>query len=317
MRNLKFGAFFLGLAAVIGIAVTGLGAQDRGRVEVRQAPRGPSTRVPPASPDAPSLRTGNLMMLDGRGPQLGVMVSDLDPSTSLGASVKEGGGVKVDEVTSDSAAEKAGFKAGDVVVEFDGERVRSARQFTRLVQETPDGRTVKIAVLRDGKRQTLDATPEARSFSWNMDIDGDRIRREVERGMQEIPQRFEYRINPDMFPGMWSTSRGRLGVTVESLSPQLADYFGVKDGGALVSAVTVDSAAEKAGIKAGDVITSVNGGRVRDADSLSREIGDATSAELSIGIVRDKKETTLKATIDKPKGLSPRSRPGSRPGLRL
>jgi len=292
MRNLKFGAFFLGLAVLVGIAVAGLGAQNR--VEVRQAPR------------------GNLMMLDGRGSQLGVMVSDLDPSTSLGAGAKEGAGVKVDEVTGGSAAEKAGLKAGDVVVEFDGERVRSARQFTRLVQETADGRTVKITVLRDGKRQTLDATPEARSFGWNMDIDSDRIHREIERGMQQIPQRFEYRIAPDMIPGMRLMSRGRLGVTVESLSPQLADYFGVKDGGALVSAVTKDSAAEKAGIKAGDVITSVNGGRVRDADSLSREIGDATGTELSIGIVRDKKETTLKATIDKPKGLSPRSRPGLR-----
>lgn len=255
------------------------------------------------------------MMLDGRGSQLGVMVSDLDPSTSLGAGAKEGAGVKVDEVTSDSAAEKAGLKAGDVVVEFDGERVRSARQFTRLVQETPDGRTVKIAVLRDGKRQTLDATPEARSFGWNMDIDGDRIRREIERGMQQIPQRFDYRMGPDMIPGMRSMSRGRLGVTVESLSPQLADYFGVKDGGALVSAVTRDSAAEKAGIKAGDVIISVNGDRVRDADSLSREIGDATGTELSIGIVRDKKETTLKATIETRRPDRPRV--NSRPGLRL
>jgi serine protease Do len=287
MRHLKFGAFCLGLAVLVGIAVAGLSAQNR--VEVRQAPR------------------GNLMMLDGRGSQLGVMVSDLD--------AKEGAGVKVDEVTVDSAAGKAGLKAGDVVVEFDGERVRSARQFTRLVQETPDGRTVKIAVLRDGKRQTLDATPEARSFSWNMDIDGDRIRREIERGMQQVPQRFEYRIDPDMIPGMRLMSRGRLGVTVESLSPQLADYFGVKEGGALVSAVTRDSAAEKAGIKAGDVITSVNGGRVRDADSLSREIGDATGTELSIGIVRDKKETTLKATIETRRPDRPRA--NSRPGLRL
>ena len=296
MKTLKFGAFCQGLAVLVGIAVAGLGAQNR--VEVRQAPRGPSTPVLPASPDARSLRTGS---------QLGVMVSDLD--------VKDGAGVKVDEVTADSAAEKAGLKAGDVVVEFDGERVRSARQFTRLVQETPDGRTVKIAVLRDGKRQTLDATPEARSFSWNMDIDGDRIRREIERGMQQIPQRFEYRFDPDMIPGIRSMSRGRLGVTVESLSPQLADYFGVKDGGALVSAVTRDSAAEKAGLKAGDVITSVNGEPVRDADSLSREIGDATGTELSIGIVRDKKETTLKATIETRRPDRPRA--SSRPGLRL
>ena len=285
MRNLRFGIFALTLAAALGIAITGLGAETRDRVEVRQEPR------------------ANLMMLDGRGTQLGVMVSDLDP--------KVGAGVKIDEVSTDSAAERAGLKAGDVVVEFDGERVRSARQFTRLVQETPDGRTVQIAVLRDGKRQTLDATPEARSFDWTVDIDGDRIRREVERGMRNFPERFEYRI-PEMVPGIRLGARGRLGVTVESLSPQLADYFGVKDGGALVSSVTAGSAAEKAGIKAGDVITSVNGGRVRDAESLSREIGDATGTELAIGIVRDKKETSLKATIDKPKGLSPRSRPGVR-----
>ena len=60
----------------------------------------------------------------------------------------------------DSPAEKAGIKAGDVVVEYDGERVRSARQFTRLVQETPEGRTVAIGLLRDGKKQTVNATPE-------------------------------------------------------------------------------------------------------------------------------------------------------------
>jgi serine protease Do len=222
--------------------------------------------------------------------------------------------VKVDEVSTDSAAEKAGLKAGDVVIEFDGERVRSARQFTRLVQETPDGRSVKIAVLRDGKRQTLDATPEARSFSWNMNIDADRIRREVERGMRQIPDRFEFHIDPDMIPNI-RMSRGRLGVTVESMSPQLADYFGVKEGGALVSAVTKDSAADKAGLKAGDVITSLNGVHVRDADSLSRGIADATGTELSIGIVRDKKETTLKATIE---GRRPdRPRASSRPGARL
>ena len=304
MKKLKFGAFFLGLAVLVGIAAAGLSAQDR--VEVRQGPA-----------------RGNLMMLDGRGPsttlragsQLGVMVSDLDPSTSPGA----GAGVKVDEVTSDSAAEKAGLKAGDVVVEFDGERVRSARQFTRLVQETPDGRTVKIAILRDGKRQVLDATPETRSFHSTMNFNEDRARRELDRALRglrefhvEPPLAFEWRGEPGNVPGLTTPSRGRLGVTVESLSPQLADYFGVKDGGALVSAVARDSAAEKAGIKAGDVITSVNGGRVRDADSLSREIADATGAELSIGIVRDKKETTLKAMIDKPKGLSPPSRPGLR-----
>jgi serine protease Do len=290
MKNLKFGVFCLGLAAAVAGAVTGLGAQDR--VEVRRAP----TR-------------GSLMMLDGRGSQLGVVVSDVDS--------KQGAGVKVDEVTADSAAEKAGLKEGDVVVEFDGERVRSARQFTRLVQETPDGRTVKIAVLRAGTKQTLEATPEARSFSWDMAIDGDRIAREIERGMGGMrgfrveppmdfhfepgdrgPRTFTFRT-PDgsgTTESRTRSSRARLGVQVQELSSELANYFGAKTGGALVSSVSKGSAAEKAGLKAGDVITSVNGDAVDGADDLIREL-EGVSGEVSIGIVRDKKATTLKATI--------------------
>lgn len=292
MKNLKFGVFCLGLATAVGSAVTGVGAQST--VAVRQGPA-----------------RGNLMMLDGRGSQLGVVVSDVD--------AKQGAGVKVDEVTDDSAAEKAGLKQGDVVVEFDGERVRSARQFTRLVQETPDGRTVKIAVLRNGNKQTLEATPEARSFSWDMAIDGDRIRREVERGMSGAR---EFRVEPPMDfhfePGVQAprtfsfrtpdgggmaefharaTSRGaRLGASVQGLSPELADYFGAKNGGALVAGVAKGSAAEKAGLKAGDVITSVNGDSVDGADDLIRELENVTG-EVSLGIVRDKKTTTLKASL--------------------
>ena len=239
----------------------------------------------------------NVMVLDGRGGQLGVMVEDTKT------------GVRIGDVTSGSAAEKAGLKEGDLVVEYDGERVRSARQLTRLVQETADGRSVKIAIVRNGQRQTVEATPEARTFSWNMDIDGDRIRRDVERGMQGFrefrlnppafdfrydvePRRFDFRMD-DMVPA----SRGRLGVSVQSLSPQLAEYFGAKDGGALVSSVAKDSAAEKAGIKAGDVITSIDGDIVRDAEALTSEIA-GKSGEVAIGILRDRKASTVKATIE-------------------
>ena len=283
MKNLKFGVLCLGLTTAVGSAVTGLAAQDPStspgpsRVEVRRAP-------------AP----GQLMMRDGRGPwtllgagsQLGVVVSDVDAA--------QGSGVKIDEVTNGSAAERAGLKQGDVVVEFDGERVRSARQFTRLVQETANGRTVTMAVLRNGVKQTIEATPDARSFSGDLMIDSDRIRREVERGMGDLPRAFSFRTPDDSGTAEFRmrSSRARLGVSVQDLSADLAGYFGANEGGVLVSSVTKGSAAEQAGLKAGDVITSVNGDRVTGGRDLMRELGGVTG-DVTLGVVRDKKEITV------------------------
>ena len=203
------------------------------------------------------------------------------------------GGVKIDEVNDDSPAQKAGIRAGDVVVDYDGERVRSARQFTRLVQETPDGRSVAIGLMRDGKKQTVNATPQDGRMTWNLGPDVDRAMRDAERGMREYrfdlpnfdfhfddrdrtpgdrePRRFEYRVPGGMLPFI-SGSRGRLGVSVQSLTPDLQEYFGATSGGALVSSVTKESAAAKAGVKAGDVITSINGRRITDSDDLVREL---------------------------------------------
>ena len=94
-----------------------------------------------------------------------------------------------------------------------------------------------------------------------------------------------------------TSPRGRLGVQVNELTPQLAEYFGVKDGGVLVSSVTGDSPADKAGVKAGDVITSLNGGRVRDGDDLIDQLREK-EGEVTVGILRDKKESTVKATLE-------------------
>jgi serine protease Do/serine protease DegQ len=101
----------------------------------------------------------------------------------------------------------------------------------------------------------------------------------------------------DMWRGP-ASPRGRLGVQLGELTPQLAEYFGAKDGGVLVSSINQGSPAEKAGLKAGDVITSVNGDRVRDSDDLIDELRDAEGREVTIGILRDKKESTVTATLD-------------------
>jgi serine protease Do len=311
MRNVKFGVFSLVLLTAVVTAISSLGAQARVQIE------------PGARTERP-----DVMVLDGRGAQLGVMVSDVDPKAGSG-------GVKIDEVNDDSPAEKAGIKAGDIVVDYDGERVRSARQFTRLVQETPDGRTVAIGLMRDGKKQTVNATPEAGRMTWNFGPEVDRALREAERGMHGFrfevpkeyfdfhyddrtpgePRRFEYRL-PEGFriPPPGFQARGRLGVTVQSMTDDLQEYFGAKNGGALVSSVTRDSAAAKAGIKAGDVIVSVNGRAVVDANDLINKIEDY-DGEVTIVVVRDRKEMTLKATIERPRPVAPRA--GSRPGLVL
>jgi serine protease Do len=95
---------------------------------------------------------------------------------------------------------------------------------------------------------------------------------------------------------VFSMGRGRLGVNVQELTPDLAAYFGVKDG-LLVSAVQADTPAAKAGIKAGDVIGSVNGKTVLSPAELVRELADK-DGEVTIGLTRDKKALSLKATLE-------------------
>ena len=282
MKNKKYAAFFLGLTLTVIAAVATTAQQRRDDIRVFGA----------------------------ASAQLGISVSDT------------ANGVRVDTVHSATPAEKAGFREGDLVVEFDGERVRSAMQLTRLVHETPEGRQVAVAVMRDGKRQTLQATPETGvSFDGAAMMRGD-VMRELERKMQELPrefafryddqprrfeyrlpERFEYRV-PEGFP--FVGSRGRLGVSIQSLTPDLEEYFGAKNGGALVSSVARDSAAAKAGIKAGDVIIAIDGRQITDSDDLMRELR-ALKGEITIQVLRDRKALTLKATLsDEPKPSLPR-----------
>jgi len=124
------------------------------------------------------------------------------------------------------------------------------------------------------------------------------IEREVERGLRAMPRDFAFDFKWDgEFPTAKIMSRGRLGAQLSPMSDQLADYFGAKQG-VLVSSVDADSVAAKAGLKAGDVITSVNGHAVETPREVAQEVRDAgTGKEVTIGVLRDKKSITLKAQI--------------------
>ena len=251
------------------------------------------------------------------GSRIGVSIRDLEDAD--GKAVKGvTHGVVVEDVSADSAAEKAGIRKGDAIVEFDGERVRSVRQLTRLVQETPSGRAVQAAIVRDGQRSTVTVTPR----------DGGGFRFEGLDDLADWSREFRYRVTPRPpaapvpparpstparpappappappsvwdFDGLLGRSSNRLGITVGSLSPQLAEYFGTKEG-VLVSSVADDSAAAKAGLKAGDVITSFDGSAVNDPSDVRRRVTALDDGdEFTIVVMRDKKPVTLKGKAER------------------
>jgi serine protease Do len=242
------------------------------------------------------------------GSRVGMVVRDVETADVAKEKLSGAAGAVVTEVAKDSAAQKAGVKAGDVVTSFDGERVRSARQLERLVEETPAGRTVKVAVQRAGAPVTLDVTPEAPKIAHVLPGEGGDVFHYQKRapgagseweGPQTMPFRFEMpagRFDFDAEPFM-AAGRGRLGVRVQDLSDELASYFGVKSG-VLVAGVEADAPAAKAGIKAGDVITAVNGTAITEPGELRREVAkveDGKTADLSV--TRDKKALTLKVEV--------------------
>jgi len=102
---------------------------------------------------------------------------------------------------------------------------------------------------------------------------------------------------PDI-PQVFTTLRSpMLGVEAESLGPQLASYFGVKEG-VLVRSVVSDTAAERAGIRAGDVITKVDGTVVTTPNEVSAALHTAGKKVFPIDLMRDRKEMTVNVNME-------------------
>jgi len=240
--------------------------------------------------------------IDG-GAFLGVGTEDISKENMAHYGMREVRGVGVTEVSKDSPAEKAGLRKDDVIVRFDGESVTSVRKLTRLVNESSPDQTVRLTIIRGGAEQELTATLAKHNLN---NVFGSTFPR-VQRGGDDDDS---VRIFPNGNwppalgggdgPFIWTMGANRsIGVSTQTLSKQLADYFGVKDGGVLISSVYENSPASKAGLKAGDVITAIDGERVTSPGDITKVLNKKDTGDVTLTIVRDHNTRTVTLTPEK------------------
>ncbi len=258
---------------------------------------GTAAQDPDPRPMPPQAGTRRIVIGGEGGPWLGVVLDDIDAEKAKELKLTGENGVLIKEVREESPAAKAGLMKDDIIVEFAGEKVRSAAQLRRLVRETPPGRDVTLVVKRAGQTKNLTAKLEARRWG-PIPFAGVHV--------PTVPE-----IELPEFNVFVPHGGARLGIAGDDLTTQLAAFFGVKQGkGVLVREVTVGSAAEKGGLKAGDVIVAVDGKEVASVGQLRRalapEKGEPESRKVTLTLVRDKHEQTLTVELEAPDHIHPR-----------
>lgn len=253
----------------------------------------PATPAPPAEPAEPF--SSFSFSFDGGG-YLGVYTEDITKDNLSQYGLREVRGVGITEVAKDSPAEKAGLRKGDVITRFDGEAVSSARKLSRLVSEVAPDHKVSIGISRGGGDQEVAVTVGKRENEFS-GVRRMTIPRDGFPGLKNLPSWEGFAEGTNFFA--FGNSR-RIGVTTTTLTKQLADFFGVGDGkGVLVTSVSENSPAAKAGLKAGDVITSVDGEKVEGPGDLARAISKQKDGDVTLTVVRDKNQRTIKVTPEK------------------
>jgi predicted metalloprotease with PDZ domain len=222
---------------------------------------------------------------------LGVDIQDVTADRLSALKLKEERGVEITMVDQDAPAGKAGLREHDVILEFNGTAVESEEQLRRLIRETPPGRTVTLGISRDGSPMKINV-----QLADHSKVVAQSFPRVVE--IPEIPRVQVFPRNGIDIP-IIQTYSSTLGVQTENLTRQLGEFFGVKDGeGVLIRSVEKGSAAEKAGLKAGDVIVRADNEKLTDRTDLTHALRNHRSGgPLNLVVVRDKHEQNFTVTL--------------------
>lgn len=315
---------------IISLLLTG------GIALAQQTAPAPPADAPPM-PEAPGEPSAHFSMFIGGGSFLGVYAEDINKENMARYGMREARGVGITQVVKDSPAEKAGLKKDDVIVRFEGDSVTSVRKLNRLVSEVAPDQTVKLGISRGGGEQEVSVTIGKRNQSMNaferlQGLEGMRGLEELKgleglEGLKDLKgldkmKEFNWTMPPNANVWKWQGGPGedgmifalgnhrRIGASTMQLTKQLADYFGIADGqGVLVTSVADDSPAAKAGLKAGDVITAIDGDKIEGAGDLARGINKKKDGDVTLTVIRSKNQRTITVT---PKA-NPTPQPGSTP----
>lgn len=216
---------------------------------------------------------------------LGIYMQDLDDDIVEAFDLNTDKGVLINGVIDDSPAEKAGLKEGDVIVAFDKDQIDDIDDLREVMQDKIPGDNVNVVVFRDKDKEKFAvelAEPQEKSYNYSTVIGKPKGK--------TFDKSYNYYMK--------KSDQGYLGIFMQDLNDQLSEYFEVSDG-VLISKVEEDSPAEEAGLKAGDVIVSVNGDEVNSSGDVSKIIsGHEKGDKIDIGVVRKGAKKSFTAVLD-------------------
>ena len=261
------------------------------------APAPPSAALAPEAPPAPDTFS---FFYNGES-FLGIYAEDVNKGNMKQYGLSDARGVAVARVIEDSPAARAGIRKDDVILRFNGEEVTSVHKLNRLISEVAPDHTARLTISRGGVEQEISVTMARRenfprSFHLTIPEQGfDRLGDELGR-LPDMP-------HGENFSFVFGANR-RIGIGVSQLTKQLGEYFGVPEGrGVLITSVSADGPAARAGLKAGDVITALDGKAIERVSDLTRELNRKGQGEVTIKVIRDKSQRTFKLTPERGAGF--------------